>query len=620
MFCYNYLESNSNGVCSIMIFFHKKSSKLIEFFNRINPLREEGILQQLKDRIFIKQANSKRRRNAIIFTSLYLILNLAIYTSLYKEYENFAYNSKTVGHTVEAIDLVKIREMFIQSIGLRDDSPITLYSLLVISSSILLFVVVEYAALRVARKHVAWRAYNVTKSIFVFILFQTLYLVPIALLLMAENRAVDSMLAKARVDVNSTLLSLKSESGSDRISYGLDQALSIVNSASSPISILSGDYEQTVLTNYHNIGEIDTFYRAVILPYTLNNSPDFSIPTDIIFFDNNKIAISNTVDVSELEQILSTLANHSMRLSSLSDIIADQKNPKISFLEESEYNQLENKKIEVRKKQFQTYLANIAKNIQDNNRYIAETENALSILKSEKSQYEARVRPLLNDCIKEYGESECSEPKKIVDNAIGDYDREINQFEAYIAEAKQYIPILNRQYSSAKSSYDQFLAYPITPELQAGLFEPPSTIYIKHIANKSINPPRYYYTLLHELVHYYSHKAKDDTPTFIEEGMTDLLSLQVGEIHASLSDKVDGYLDEIKIAERIFEMIGEDKATELYFAKNRSKWQKELDVVCGAGCFTKLETVGEQLTYADLNDTETRKSTLNTALEILKTN
>jgi hypothetical protein len=67
-------------------------------------------------------------------------------------------------------------------------------------------------------------------------------------------------------------------------------------------------------------------------------------------------------------------------------------------------------------------------------------------------------------------------------------------------------------------------------------------------------------------------------------------------------------------------MLGEEKVMELYFAKNRSKWQKELDAVCGTGCFKKLETVGEQLTYADLNDTETRKTTLNTALEILKTN
>ncbi|MBP9702431.1 hypothetical protein KBD69_01975 [Candidatus Woesebacteria bacterium] len=600
-----------------MLNLFKKINSLSEVVSDLNPLQKESKFQRLKNKLFPHQAEVKRRNRLIIFSVLFVVLNYGIYLGAFKDYESFAYNSKTVQYSQASTDLFKVREIFTSAFGQAGDSPFTIYSYVSIFSLVALVLLIEYVSLNRAYQYVSKKFKHIVFSIMVFIAFQALYLAPLLLIVVAETHVVDKLITVARAEVAAAQSAIANKTDPNII-YSQGDAVTKIASTSATIHLLSGDFEQSVAINYLGIQETDTFYRAVILPYIVSVDESFSVPHNVILFPNNNLVVSADTPLEQLEKILSTLALQSIKVSFVSANFSSVKDPAITFLEESKYNQIENKKVEARKKQYVAYLAAVNKNININNQYIKDTEIALNNLRSDKSAYEARVRPLLSDCISSYGQAECSEPTQIINTSVAEYDAEIKQVELYLQEARDLIPVLIRQYSSAKISYDQFLEYPVTPELQAGLFEPPSSIFIKYIASRNtVLPSSYYYTLLHELIHYYSYSPRDDTPTFIEEGVTDLLALTIGESSAVSSAKMDGYPQEIKIATRLFEMLGQEQATKLFLAKSKVSWQRGLDKVCGSGCYKKLESVGDQLTYTALDDLETRSAILNEALDIL---
>lgn len=597
--------------------FNRTHNRLVKVLNILNPFHKEGLLERLKTRLFPHEAATARRKRFIFFALLFILINLGIYYGAFKEYESFAYNVKDIEQITSNVELSSLRELFSNSYGMTSDTPTTPYTYLSIISVILLVTFIEYLALHLAYQYFAKSFTKIVKSILIFITVHALYLTPLILLVAAETHAVDGMLAHARAEVVAAQSAISNQADPS-ITYDLETAVTTIASSSAPIYLLSGDFDQDVLITSLNIEAKDSFYRAAVLPFVVLSDNTLSIPHEVILFTSHKLAISPKISQMGLQRILSTLALHSLKLSEIKDKIVGVKDPKISFLEESEYNELENKKIEQRKAQYLAYLSDISKNIKQNNQYITDTERAIANLKNDKSSYEARVRPLLAECINTYGETECAEPRDIINRSVADYDAEISQAESYLAEAKSLVPVLSRQYSLAKESYEQFLDYPITPELQAGLFEPPANIFIKYLSGESSHTPaNYYYTLLHELVHYYSYSPKDDTPLFIEEGITDLLALRVGGENSAKSGKVDGYPQEIQVAERLFDILGQDEAKKLFFAKSKSGWQRELDKVCGKGCYKELEDTATQLTYAPVGDIENRTSLTQKTLSIL---
>lgn len=600
-----------------MFMFKSNYNRLGKVLNTINPLHKEGLLERLKAKLFPHQAATARHKKFIFFVLYFILINLGIYYGAFKEYKNFAYNVKNTEQITTNIELSSLRGLFSNSYGMSAGTPTTPYTYLSIISVILLVTFIEYLALHLAYQYFAKSFTKIVKSILIFITVHVLYLTPLILLVAAETHAVDGMLAHARAEVTAAKEAIINQTDPS-ITYDLGTAVTKIASSSSPIYLLSGNFDQDVLITSLNIETKDSFYRAAVLPYVVLSDNTLSIPHDVILFTSHKLAISPKISQMGLQRILSTLALHSLKLSEIKDEIVGVKDPKISFLEESEYNELENKKIEQRKAQYLAYLSDISKNIKQNNQYITDTERAIANLKNDKSSYEARVRPLLAECINTYGEAECIEPRDIVNRSVADYDAGISQAESYLAEAKSLAPVLIRQHSLAKESYEQFLDYPITPELQAGIFEPPANIFIKYLSSGSSRTPvNYYYTLLHELVHYYSYSPKDDTPLFIEEGITDLLALRVGGESSAKSGKLDGYPHEIQVAERLFDLLGQDEAKKLFFAKSKSGWQRELDKVCGKGCYKELEDTATQLTYAPVGDIENRTSLTQKTLSIL---
>lgn len=598
-----------------------KKKKVIQvFLNKINPFHTDSLIVKIQRQLFPqKTANSNRKRYLISFC-IFLTLNIALYVSTLNDYKIFALNTKKFSVSTELIDLPTISERLSNEYG-NDDSPKTLYTYISIISIFGIVIFIEYIAFRKSYQQFGWKPKKLIKSTLTFIAIHTLYFVPIYPLMVSETHAVDSLIEKANQDLTLAIDDIFRSSSSENISYGFDKAtVKILLSEKSPY-ILNGVFEQEVVINFLDIKEADTFYRAIVVPFVVRQEENINIPHNIILFPNNKIAISNKTSISELDMILSVISNKSVIESPLSSHVSSKREPEISLLDESEYNEMENEKLEIKEKQFEAYVNAVLRDINENNKYIKNTKNALLNLKNEKSSYEGRVRPLLNQCISKYGASDCQEPTQIVESAISDYDSEIRQVESYLSEARTYVPLLNREYSLSKNAYDQFLKYPILPELQSGIFEPPNNIFIKYNDGRDgikINPSNYYYTLMHELIHYYSYSLKDNTPPFIEEGITDLLALQVGGHYANPIEKIDGYPEEIQIASKIFEILGTENATKLFFMKSQGNWQTELDNVCGKGCYKKLEKIGNQLTYTKADDIETRSILLTEALDILQ--
>jgi hypothetical protein len=372
-----------------------------------------------------------------------------------------------------------------------------------------------------------WQISFILKRLGLFLLFQFAYILPLLVFIFVPEFVVDDLLKTADGDIHVAREEIVRADPSTKLITQVENIGVALSTLTVPPLLLADQPVQEGLISYFDIAQVDTFYRAMVLPdriYRLNIS---DLGHSAILFPNHHLFISADIAKDELATLLTSLSLKMYDLSSLRENFAGKTAPKIEFLAQDEYNELENKKSLQQQKKIEDYIASLRKEVTDNNRYLTQAEADLNSLRNDKNAYENRVTPLLAECRVLYEAGECDSASAIVNQTIAEYNTAIQTVESNIVVAKANIPILTQAQASARATLDKFLSFPIIPELQSGIFEPPQTILIKHA--EGLTPANQYYTLLHELAHYYSHSSKANLPSFLEEGITDYVALKVGQ-------------------------------------------------------------------------------------------
>lgn len=600
--------------------FHKHKSILSRFKSIFNFHKHKSWLSELRVKLLrrLDKKNRKNRQVLFSFITLFIFFTTTLATSSYYDLKNFALTDLSSELTTEILDISSLGEHLSQA-QISSPAPRTKLGYVTTISFVLLLLLVEVFWIYRASFNWTWRPARLIKKILGLILFQSILIFPIALIVAVVPDQVISVLSdQANQGVESNIINIQSGHIDQGVIYGTGDIISKITEPSNHPYLVSGNFEQESLINYLSVKDKDTYYRAIIVPTIIRTKQISDLGHTAILFPNNNLVLSTKLARGDLQSILTVIGNKSLKESHLDEYLKLKKEPKISFLNTDEYNKIENEKLNLQKKKFEDYTSLLLKDIKTNNIYISSTEEFLKNIEKEKSDYEARVRPLYDACIADFSTAECSEPKAIIDQAVIDYDLTIAQAKSNLEEAKHYSPILEGAYKSSLVALSKFLAFPIVPEIQSGIFDPPQLILIKYQDPVlDTNPRNYYYTLLHELFHYYSYSINSDLPSFLEEGITDYFAIDIGKKYAKTDQKIDGYYDEVRVATALKELIGIDKFTQLYFAKSVKKWEVEVDSHCGKNCFKQIDELGEQITYSDIGDQVKKDNLVSQIIEIL---
>lgn len=481
--------------------------------------------------------------------------------------------------------------------------------------SIIIFVLLTtFTSLYLSLYKISWQIHFIFKRLGLFLVFQFAYFLPLMVLVFVPEFVTQNLFTTAtdRILVARQEI-IKSDPDSKLITNTEDITKELTTLTAPPL-LLTGNTIQKGMISYLNLSSPDTFYRAIILPSLIYQTEISDLGHSAILFPNHDLFISPTISQAELAHILTALSLKMYALSPLSHNFQTKTTPMVKFLAESEYIELENKKAQLEQKRIEEYLVNVNQEIVNNNQYLTQLEADLSSVHRDKIAYENRVTPLLAECRTLYDALECETAATTIKDTVDKYNTAIKTIESNLAIAQANIPLLNQAQSNAKVALDKFLSFPVTPELQSGIFEPPQTILIKYTSG--LTPANYYYTLLHELAHYYSYHTKASLPIFLEEGITDYIALKSGQPTLSTA-KIDGYPDEMQIVHSLILLLGEDQVIKLYFDKSTISWANLIDSKCGKGCYKKLVSLGEQLTYTDSDNHEARDNLVASAKNLL---
>lgn len=604
-----------------MLHFGHRSTPL----NQIDDLIHPSLFTRLKAKIFHKIEVTRIKRVLLwsfaIFTLLSLLATLSYYFDLYFFATKITTStpfpvSSATNEELTKLLLGKASEQGVLSTTWLGILGVILFAL----AALLLELTLVWALLR----SWVWRPLSILSKIALSIIAQLLLFVPLILYLFTPDIVIVRLRSLASTEVESYHASLLNPTENSAFVTTPEKVIEKLDSTLSP-QLISGDFTQQAVLLRANLNDVESFYRGGVIPTSITQISLSPLPYYSIATDTNKFLLSPDLPVSDLQKILTLFTQkiwqESLPSLSMTQAALAKQSPTISFLESSEYNQIQQTKLDLRKKKLQSYIAELKAAITQNNEYVAESQRALGIIETAKAEYSSRTQALLHNCREIYDESSCVEAEIMVRRNLDEYDQELSITKENLAQAQANIPTLAKYRSIAEQNYANFLKYPIIPEFQVGIFEPPNTISIKYESDtaKGREVVAYYYTLLHELAHYYSDNSNYELPSFLEEGITDYLSQKVGSEFAPNTYSTDGYPEERQIAKLLSDKLGEPKLISLYLDKSPSLWSKEIDSLCGTGCYSKFIKIGQNLTFAPLDDTEYRNSLLGEALSTLST-
>ncbi len=289
--------------------------------------------------------------------------------------------------------------------------------------------------------------------------------------------------------------------------------------------------------------------------------------------------------------------------------LPNKKEPIFNVLSDDAYNIIQTQKIEERKALYLKYINDLKSSLVDADHYIPLDQANIKALEKEKADYINRTNDILRDCESLYSIDDCRRWRDIVGNNISSYDNDLKAINEDLQTWLYLKPRLSNKLQQLTINYENFLKFPITPELQAAIFNSPNRIYIKYyIEGDSIpRPSDYIEVSLHEYLHYQAYKSSGYLPSFIEEGITDYLANKLIDKYSSSQETAYHYPDEILIIQELIKHIPEDKLISSYFIQSEDEFQKLLETYYTKGTYKEFKSMGEDLTYMDTNDFEGRK-------------
>jgi len=242
----------------------------------------------------------------------------------------------------------------------------------------------------------------------------------------------------------------------------------------------------------------------------------------------------------------------------------------------------------VNQKTFELIGIQLAKNLihcKDPN-LVAEKDPKYSLLTTE--QYQSIRQEEIGDRI-----SKLNTAMKDLDNNIHDYKKWLReartmysenrapQLLTYIHQAEKDIKVLEqyrKEYTGLIANMQDSTA---TISRESGVFLSPNTIHVELVTNNpEQNTEHTISTILHEYLHYISHQEGTSFPAFFNEGITELLNIDIKRQN-SLYVQSYTYQGRVYIIRRMLEDIDYSELTDIYFAQDTKKLIAIIDKAYG---------------------------------------
>lgn len=464
------------------------------------------------------------------------------------------------------------------------------------------------------------------------LLLQLLLIIPFAVLLFAPNSVFNALAKDANKEITKTLQVLITPEG--RKKMGIEDNLQImkdklVNQKDLPYLAETDPRGEAILQSLgitHN--NKNTLYRAAIIPYQVYFAQEIATQKErlnfeaLLFPTNSLVVYSINEDV--LEQLIPVLAEKIVR-SKFEPYLKNLKTvPVVDVLEEEDYlairakqKEKEKKRLETQVREIQNALNQLDASIEKEQRYVREAD-------AEYSSYEARYRDWFADCVAVLGNDSqfCQDGKGKISENLQTILNDKRDAEKYVEEAKSVKPSYITNLELARHYYDEFLKNPNSPGFEDGIFLSPNMIYIKYQPSKDYPFTNYFSMAIHEYLHFFSFvtsSGDDSLPVFIDEGITDYLTVITIDSFLNRKTQYISYVNEVEIIKKIVEIISDEKLREIYFSKSEGQLKELIDGNLSKGKYEQIKSKGGLLSSVKFDDEITKENFTKEILSTLST-
>lgn len=550
-----------------------------------------------------------------VFITMFLTLNILLYAVIYKEQKSLALNQQTFESNIDIINSdpsIILSDAFnAEPNSLTKEYTIYLFLFLGLMLGIESYILLSTKDIR--------KQHQKRYLLLYFLILQPLVIVPAFIPTHVSNHVVYNLTKLAKIDVTKEVLLLSNSDSLKQLSIASSpiEIKARITQSSEPPKIIDEQVDGQIVIQSLQIQDKDTFYRAVIIPKYLLTQNKLTLNFDAYLFPNNVLVIKNAT-IEMLSNILPLLSSKIINRE-IEKTLINKSEPIFEVLTDEAYNLVQERRIEERKIKFINYINEIKSSIADANKYIPKDQADIKSLEQEKIAYTNRADGILKDCESLYPLEDCKQWRTIVSNNIASYDSDLKLVNEDLQTWLYLKPRLTTDLQQAMISYEKFLEFPITPELQAGVFNYPSNIYLKYFAKGDLtpSPTDYIESSLHESLHYYAYKSSNFLPVFIDEGITDHLAYRIIKKYSFNQSVVTGYPQEVSIIQELIRNIPEEELVKAYFSQSEKEFEKLFDKYYMKGTYKKFVSMGDNLTYLDAFDFEGRQQETTEIIQFL---
>ncbi len=318
--------------------------------------------------------------------------------------------------------------------------------------------------------------------------------------------------------------------------------------------------------NYYNLMFIPTVARHLAI--TDLDFDDFKYP--IIYYpESHRLVINEIMGADKFIEFLSLHLLRKLNYSGLNALIKQKgNNLNYKIISEDEYPKYIVKKYEEIN----------SNNIKENNKIYLENLEVLnectSIQKTNDELVKREAEDYQLNCVNRVRYRDCEDFKKHIDNNLVIRDREMLSCQIKKNKIEIYNKEINNQIEEDKKDLDLLKVSGTLKrnmsELSAGMFFQPSSIFVKY--DKLVYPT--ITTSIHEYLHYIVGNSFRDLPVFIDEGMTEYLTMKSIGYDKYFAVAYSGYYAELQIIYTLLEKIPYDDLLSVYLSGRESDFKK----------------------------------------------
>lgn len=188
-----------------------------------------------------------------------------------------------------------------------------------------------------------------------------------------------------------------------------------------------------------------------------------------------------------------------------------------------------------------------------------------------------------------YSDEECNRRKTQWDSLIADFQQNINDWNAVLAQSQKALPEWQEWKQTLEYARGLIATQKdITPQ-ELGIFEPDKTVKVvlDYVSSRSVAD--FYATLVHEYLHYTSYVSGErELLSFFEEGITEYFTRRIIKEELDTSTNL-GYPLIVKIIAEMSKKIPEETLLDIYFNKDEKLLRATLNSIYGKDFYEESE-------------------------------